>query len=85
MTKRPDPILQQDPDRLQWEGTTDIYLRGRNPAGDWVSCDIATLNRESLVRLCRHHGQPWTVQLVLLLLDHPATKGFPGIKTTEKH
>jgi len=67
--------LVTDPDRWHKHGTsniTGIFIRAKNPDGEWVSADIAVLDKPSLLRWLKSRGgeNRWAEDVVGILLGH---------------
>lgn len=66
--------LIQDVRRLDKEHTTGIYIRARaaTNASQWVSTDLATLDRESVLAWLKSRGgdNPLAESTCLILLGH---------------
>ena len=67
-----DAVLRTDPARGDREEQTGIFVRAQNTSGEWVSADIARLDRDSLFAWLRSRGGEnlWAENVVLQLLDH---------------
>lgn len=64
--------LRIDPTRFDLDDTTGFYIRALDDAGRWHNVDIATLDRESLIRWVDQLGPSSHVSpLVSRLLGHP--------------
>jgi hypothetical protein len=75
VTENDRAALEIDPDRLDRDGETGIFVRAvlRRSDGDkLVSCDIVCLTRASLMCWLRSRGgdNPWAEECVALLLGH---------------
>lgn len=67
--------LLTDPERYQKygeENVTGIYVRAKNPDGEWKSVDIAVLDKPSLLRWLQSRGgdNRWAEDVVGILLGH---------------
>lgn len=64
-------ITRADPDRMDRDGSTGIYVRAIAD-GRPQSIDIACLDTESLIGWLRSRGgnNPWAEHVVLMLLGH---------------
>lgn len=54
------------------QAPTGIFVRAKDPNGQWVNADIWQLDRDSLIEWLRSRGgdNPWAEQVVCLLLGH---------------
>lgn len=70
-----EPELKQDRKRVELVDagmSTGIFVRAKAPDGKWVSADIATLDRDSLMNWLRSGGShDLAERTVALLLQHP--------------
>lgn len=69
--------MQVDPERRDLSGT-GLFVRAWD--GRWVSTDIATLDRQSLLTWLRSRGgdNPWAEDVVGILLGHGHLHGLEG-------
>ena len=53
-------------------GNTSIFVRAKMPGGEWESCDIAELEKESLLEWLRSRGgdNKWAEDVVGILRGH---------------
>lgn len=63
--------IKQDSERIDLP-STGIYVRALSPEGKWLSADIATLERASLMTWLRSRGgeNAWAEEVVARLLGH---------------
>ena len=70
----PEPMadLVVDPNRLQYDDTSGIYVRATLD-GKWGSYDFVTLTQESLHEFARSRGpvSDWAMALLDHVLGHP--------------
>lgn len=66
--------LRIDPNRIHYDGMTNILVRALSPDQRWTNADIAQLDRPSLLAWLRSRGgaNEWAEGVVFALLDHPA-------------
>ena len=65
--------LRVDPDRLvAGDGATGIYIRALDESDRWCSCDIAQLDKASLLAFlrCRGGDNPWAEDVIGIILGH---------------
>ena len=69
MTDKPE--LTVDPTLIPHPGT-GIYVRAKNPDGNWVDSDISELDKASLHTWLRSRGgeNEWAESVVFMLLGH---------------
>lgn len=64
--------LKIDPSRSEYGGRTCIFVRAKGGDGRWGNCDIAELDKASLLAWLRSRGgdNPWAEDVVGVLLGH---------------
>ena len=68
-----DPdALRVDPNRVHYDGMTNIFVRALSPDEHWMNADIAQLSGQSLLTWLRSRGgaNEWAEATVFALLDH---------------
>lgn len=63
--------LKQDPKRIGI-GETGIYVRAQDSIGQYISCDMSELSKESLLEFIRSRGgdNPWAENCLGIVLGH---------------
>lgn len=64
--------LKFDPNRIEFDHATGIFVRAINTEGRWDNADIAQLDKESLLEFLRSRGgqNEWAENVVGILLGH---------------